>query len=303
MLVRRLSCLVVLVLLVAGCGGDGAPESVSDSTAAETMAEGHEGDTPTATAAAREPDGPVDAREVTYGEAADGTPITGYLAVPSNPDSVLSAQDRDPASAALPGLVVIHEWWGLNDNIRTATRRLAGEGYRALAVDLYADSTADTPKRAQALMKRATGAPEALTANLRAAHEQLQSAGAPRVAILGWCFGGGMTFQALADRPAAFAAAVPYYGTPESMTADVLQQLETPVQSHFGRQDNVVPTKQVEALQSRLDGTGADVQIYEYDAGHAFANPSGKNYDADAATTAWDRTTQFLETHLYPDDE
>ena len=267
------------------------------------MAEGHEGDTPTATAAAREPDGPVDAREVTYGEAADGTPITGYLAVPSNSDSVLSAHGRDPASAALPGLVVIHEWWGLNDNIRTAARRLAGEGYRALAVDLYADSTADTPDRAQALMKQATGAPEALMANLRAAHEQLQAAGAARVAVLGWCFGGGMTFRALADRPAAFAAAVSYYGTPEALTADVLTQLETPVQAHFGRQDNVVPPKQVEALRARLDGTGTDVQIYEYDAGHAFANPSGEQYDPEAAAQAWTRTTDFLATHLYPDAE
>jgi len=267
------------------------------------MAEGHEGDTPTATAAARAPDAPVDAREVTYGETADGTPITGYLAVPSKPDSVLSAHGRDPASAALPGLVVIHEWWGLNDNIRVATRRLAGEGYRALAVDLYADSTAETPKRAQALMKRATGTPEALMANLRAAHDHLQSDGAARVGILGWCFGGGMTFQALADRPAVFAAAVPYYGTPESMTADVLSQLQTPVLAHFGRRDNVVPPKQVEALQSRLDGTGADVQIYQYDAGHAFANPSGENYDAEAAATAWARTTDFLKTHLYPEGE
>jgi carboxymethylenebutenolidase len=265
------------------------------------MADGHEDDTPTATAAAREPDVPVDAREVTYGEAADGTPITGYRVVPSNPDSVLAAHGRDPATAALPGLVVIHEWWGLNDNIRAATRRLAGEGYRALAVDLYADSTADTPKRAQALMKRATGTPKALVANLRAAHEALQADGAVRVGVLGWCFGGGMTFRALADRPAAFDAAVPYYGTPESMTADVLTQLETPVLAHFGRQDNVVPTTQVEALRARMDGTGADVQIYEYDAGHAFANPSGNTYDAEAAATAWGRTTDFLETHLYPD--
>lgn len=300
---RRLPAVLLLIALLAGCGGEPADPSAPDTSAAETMAEGHEGDTPTATKAAREPDVLVAAREVTYGETADGAPITGYRALPSNPDSVLSAHGRDPAVDALPGLVVIHEWWGLNDNIRTATRRLAGEGYRVLAVDLYADSTAQTPDRAQALMQQATSAPEALMANLRAAHEHLRSEGAPRVAVLGWCFGGGMTFRALADRPAAFDAAVPYYGTPEALTADVLQQLKTPVLAHFGRQDNVVPTAQVEALRSRLDGTGADVQVYQYDAGHAFANPSGENYDADAAATAWTRTTQFLKTHLYPDAE
>ena len=267
------------------------------------MAEGHEGDTPTATKAAREPTVPVEAREVSYGNTADGTPITGYLAVPATPDSVLAARDRDPSVDALPGLVVVHEWWGLNDNMRTATRRLAGEGYRALAVDLYADSTAQTPKRAQALMKQATSTPEALMANLRAAHDHLQPNGASRVGVLGWCFGGGMTFRALADRPAAFDVAVPYYGTPAPLTAAVLQNLETPVLAHFGRKDNVVPPKQVEALRARLADTEADVQIYEYDAGHAFANPSGKNYNAAAARNAWDRTTTVLQEHLYPTTE
>lgn len=289
--------LTLLFLFVSGCGGNG---NGSTSTDAERMADGHEGDTPTATAASREPSIPVMGEEVAYTQI-DGTPVTGYLAAPSSPDSVLQARGLDPDADDLPGVVVIHEWWGLNDNIRAAARRLAGEGYRVLAVDLYGDSTAQSPDQAQALMQQATSDSEQLMNNLRAAHRYLQrETGASRVAVMGWCFGGGMTFRAVADRPVAFDAAVPYYGTPEAMTDSVLERLDTPILAHFGRQDEVVSPEQVEALRSRLTGLDADVQIYEYDAGHAFANPSGENYDAEAASTAWSRTTEFLRTHLYP---
>jgi carboxymethylenebutenolidase len=86
------------------------------------------------------------------------------------------------------------------------------------------------------------------------------------------------------------------------MTAATLEKLTTPILAHFGRQDEVVPPEAVDAFESRLAETDADVQIYRYDAGHAFANPSGENYDPDAASTAWSRTTDFLHTHLYPSD-
>jgi carboxymethylenebutenolidase len=290
-----LSGVLAVLLLCTGC----QPEAPGVS--AEAMAEGHAGDTPVATGAARAPAVPVDTGAVTYGRAADGTPLTGYLAAPAHPDSVLSAHGREPGADRLPGVVVIHEWWGLNDNVRAATRRLAGEGYRALAVDLYGDSTAQTPRRAQSLMQAATSAPEQIAANLRAAHQHLATEeGAPRVAVMGWCFGGGMTFRAVADRPTAFDAAVAYYGTPQAMTASVLDDLTTPILAHFGQQDQVVPPKQVEAFRSRLDGRAVDVQVYMYDAGHAFANPSGESYDAAAADAAWGRTTAFLRAHLYP---
>jgi carboxymethylenebutenolidase len=288
--------LLAVLLVCSGCSAE------EPGASAEAMAEGHEGDTPVATDAAREPAAPVDTAAVTYGRSEDGTALTGYLAAPSSPDSVLSAHGRDPSSAQLPGVVVIHEWWGLNDNVRTATRRLAGKGYRALAVDLYGDSTAQTPQQAQSLMQSATGDPEQIAANLRAAHQHLAAdEGAPRIAVMGWCFGGGMTFRAVADRPTAFDAAVAYYGTPEAMTPSVLEQLTTPILAHFGRQDQVVSPKQVKAFRSRLDGRGVNVQVYMYDAGHAFANPSGNSYDAEAAEAAWGRTTAFLQTHLYPD--
>lgn len=289
---RLVGGLLALFLLVLGCGGD-------DASPAEEMSTAHEGDSARGTAAVQKPAIPVEMRNVTYMTSEDGEEVTGVLAAPSNPDSVLEARGLDPSTENLPGLVVVHEWWGLNENIRGATRRLAGEGYRALAVDLYSDSTAETPAEAEALMSKATGNPDRIMANIRRAHEYLRSEeGASRVGIIGWCFGGGETFRAVANQPTAFDAAVVYYGSPAALTADAIQELTTPILAHFGREDEAVSTEEVDTLQSRLEGVDADVQIHMYEAAHAFANPTGTRYEPDAAETAWNRTTDFLEQHL-----
>ncbi len=97
------------------------------------------------------------------------------------------------AAEPLPGIIVIHEWWGLNDNIKAMTRRLAGEGYVVLAVDLYGGATAETPEAAQALMTALLAEPEAARRNLRQAYDYLEKyALAPRIASLGWCLGRGV---------------------------------------------------------------------------------------------------------------
>jgi len=259
------------------------------------MADEHEGDTPTATEAAQRPAIPVDGRTVTYWQQ-DGSDVTGYLAAPTNADSVRSARGVD----ALPGIVVIHEWWGLNDNVRAATRRLAGEGYRALAVDLYGNAVAKTPDSAQALMGRAMENPERQVENVLAGRAYLSAeADAPRTAVLGWCFGGGMTYRTLATDPAVFDAAVAYYGTPEPLSGDALQALETPVLAHFGTQDQAVSIDAARSFRDRMNDAEKSLSYHEYDAGHAFANPSGERYNPAAADTAWTRTTDFLRRHLY----
>lgn len=263
------------------------------------MAEEHEGDTPTATEAAQAPAIPVEGDTVTYGEQ-DGTDLTGYLAEPASVDSVLDARDAD----ALPGIVVIHEWWGLNDNIRAAARRLAGEGYRALAVDLYGDTVAETPDSAQALMEEAMDAPEQLVDNINMGRSYLTSeTDAPRTAVLGWCFGGGLTFRTLANVPSEYDAAVAYYGTPEPLGDEALEALDTPVLAHFGTEDRAVSIEEARSFRDRAEEAGAPVTYHEYEAGHAFANPSGEQYDADAAEQAWGRTSDFLQTHLVSEGE
>ena len=273
--------------LLIGCGSDGGSE-------AERMAEEHEGDTPTATEAAQAPKIPVEGRTVTYGQQ-NGTARTGYLAAPADVDSVRSARGGD----ALPGIVVIHEWWGLNDNVRAATRRLAGEGYRALAVDLYGGAVAETPDSAQALMGQAMREPSRLVENVRDGRAYLSSeADAPRTALLGWCFGGGMTYRTLAEEASAFDAAVAYYGTPDPLAGEALQALETPILAHFGTQDQAVPIDAARKFRDRMEDAGTSLAYHEYDAGHAFANPSGESYEPAAAEQAWTRTTDFLQTHL-----
>lgn len=260
------------------------------------MAEEHAGDTPTATDAAQAPTIPVESRTVSYWTQ-DGSDVTGYLAAPANADSVLSARESD----ALPGIVVIHEWWGLNENVRAATRRLAGEGYRTLAVDLYDGAVAETPDSAQALMGRAMKAPSQLVENVVAARAYLTAEmDAPRTAVLGWCFGGGMTYRTLASSPSAFDAAVAYYGNPEPLSGDALQALNTPILAHFGTQDQAVSIESARRLRDRMTEAGKSLSYHEYDAGHAFANPSGDSYEPAAADRAWSRTTAFLQTHLIP---
>jgi len=276
-------------LFLMGCGAD-------QNSEADRMAEEHEGDTPTATDAAQAPAIPVEGRTVSYWDQS-GSDVTGYLAAPANVDSVLSTRESD----ALPGIVVIHEWWGLNENVRAATRRLAGEGYRTLAVDLYGGAVAETPDSAQALMGRAMEAPSQLVENVKAARAYLSAeTDAPRTAVLGWCFGGGMTYRTLASGPAAFDAAVAYYGNPEPLLGDALQALETPVLAHFGTQDQAVSIESARRLRDRMTEAGKSLAYHEYDAGHAFANPSGESYEPAAAKEAWSRTTSFLKTHLFP---
>lgn len=288
--------LLAFMLMVAGCGG-AEEDSYSDD-----MAEQHEDDAPEATAAAREPIIPVDASTVPYGTTDAGETITGYIAAPERPDSVLQARGLDPSTAQLPGLIVIHEWWGLNENIRTATRRLAGEGYRALAVDLYEGSTADTPEGARELMQLAMQDRARLLANLRAAAAFLrEETEAPRVGIMGWCLGGGMALNGALDQPEALDALVIYYGRIQSAEQSELAALQMPILGHFGGEDESIPLENVRAFEQALEDQGKDAQVYTYDdAGHAFANPSGQNYHPEAAAEAWDRTTRFLQQHLYP---
>jgi len=290
---RSLILLVLAGAVLLGCTGG---ESETDR-----MAEEHDGETPTATDAARAPESPVTADTVSYTQTGDGTPVVGYMAAPANPDSILSARGQDPSSAHLPGIVVIHEWWGLNDNIRTATRRLAGQGYRALAVDLYNGATANSSDSARVLMQRTMDQPGRMRANLQAAHDYLRSeTSAPHVAVMGWCFGGGRTFEAVAAAPTQYDAAVAYYGTPSSMTLEVLRETTTPILAHFGRTDQAVSPEAARDFESRFTEAGATGAIHFYDAGHAFANPSGESYVPEAAETAWSRTTDFLTQNLYP---
>ncbi|NEZ63731.1 dienelactone hydrolase family protein [Leptolyngbyaceae cyanobacterium CCMR0082] len=267
------------------------PPSSSQTPAndqSEAIAELHNDDVPVASPAAKDVAAEtITAQDVTYGTL-DGIPFEGYLVKP--------AEVTEP----LPGLIVIQEWWGLNDNIRTMTRRLAAEGYAALAVDLYDGQVAETRDEAKTLVQAAIQNSDRLTQNVIAAHNYLTNEQqAPKVGSIGWCFGGSWSFNAALALPEDLDAAVIYYGSQLSTDLTTLEPLQMPIQGHFGALDTNPSPDTVQSFETALKNLGKDTDIYIYEgANHAFANPSGTRYNADAADLAWQRTIAFLRQHL-----
>jgi carboxymethylenebutenolidase len=275
--------LLLLCLAPAVVAGE---RSDMDKDAAK-MAEQHKHDKPTATAAATAaPAQAVTGEDVVYATVG-GKPVHGYLARPK------------AAKGPLPGLIVIHEWWGLNDNIRGMARRLAGEGYTALAVDLYGGQTADTPDKAKELMGAVLKDTAAGADNVKQAYAYLTThEKAPRVGAIGWCFGGGWSLQTALLLPDKVAADVIYYGHLETDKAK-LSPLKMPILGFFGGKDQSIPVSSVREFEKDLKELGKSVEVHVYDdADHAFANASGGNYNAKDAEDAWKRTTAFFRKNL-----
>ena len=251
----------------------------SDEDYAAAMAREHAGDTPVPAAAGGAP-----AREVS-GAVIEQDGLRGYLA--------------RPADAPRAGLIVIHEWWGLNENIREMSNRLAAAGYLALAVDLYDGEAATDPARARELMSAAMDAPERIDAQLEAAFRWLRDeGGVARVGTIGWCFGGALSLRTAMMLPEELDAAVIYYGRVVTEPAR-LAPLMMPILGIFGGQDRGIPVASVLEFEAILQTLGKTAEIVIYDdADHAFANPSGTRYEPAAADDAWRRTLEFLAEHL-----
>jgi len=261
--------------------------AMSDQQYLQAMAGMHMHDAPVASPAAmHKPARPVHGTEVVYATV-NGKPVHAYLSEPAN------------SKGPLPGIIVIHEWWGLNDNIRSMADQLAAEGYAALAVDLYAGHVATTPEAAQALMKGVLADTSAAADNLRQAYAYLHDTEhAARIGVIGWCFGGGWSLQTALMLPDKIDATVMYYGRPVDDVA-ALSKLKMPLMGFFGEQDKGITVQDVQAFQKALRAAQVDAEIHEYPhAGHAFANPSGENYRPAAATDAWKRTLAFFARYL-----
>jgi carboxymethylenebutenolidase len=287
MVVRSRSLL--LLLFLAGCSSQSdSTISAADRDTLDRTAEAHAHDTPVATPAATTPPvADVTGETVSYGTVG-GVPVEGYLVRPRQ------------APGRLPGLIVIHEWWGLNDNVRAEAARLAAEGYVVLAVDLYGGKLATEPPVAMKLSQELTANPAPAEENLRAAYKYLDKVEkAPRIGTIGWCLGGRWSLRAALILPDQVDATVIYYGTVKVDEAE-LAKLRMPILGLFGSKDRVVPVATVVAFEANLKrlGKNADIHIYE-GAEHAFANPSGTAYDPQAAEDAWRLTTAFLKEYLY----
>ena len=249
----------------------------------------HDGDSPIPTAIAQvEPQVPVVTESVEY-VVIDGQGVNGYYAYPQN------------ATEPLPGILAIHEWWGLNENIEAMARRLAGEGYQVLAVDLYNGKTADTPEGAKQLVQEVANNPFAAEANISKAYSFLATEKqASEIGSIGWCFGGSWSLSTALLFPKELDAAVIYYGGQiGEATTEELSTLEVPILGIFGAEDSSIPLQTVSEFESTLDELGKEAEIIIYEnAGHAFANPSGQNYVLEAAERAWTQTEEFLNEHL-----
>jgi len=279
---RRVLFAALCGLLLAGpatAQSAGDPPAGQDDEHLEAMAREHAGDTPVAAAAAGTPATGVSTETVQFGSG------DGYLA--------------RPAGTPRAGLIVIHEWWGLNDNIREMTRRLAAEGYLALAVDLYRGEVAENPGEARALMQALMDDESYAGLQLGAAFGWLKNEGAvAQVGSIGWCLGGGLALRLALDMPEALDAVVVYYGRLVTDPAE-LAPLRAPLLGIFGGRDQGIPLETVREFETRMEALGKEAEIVVYEeAGHAFANPSGTRYQPEAATDAWRRTLAFLDEQL-----
>ncbi len=217
---------------------------------------------------------------------ADGTTASGYLAVPE--------------SGGGPAVVVLQEWWGLDDHIRGVCDRLAGAGLIALAPDLYHGETTEQPDEAQQMMMAmsmdAAEREMAGAVAYLAAHEGNSGTG---VGAIGWCLGGGLSVWAAATNPEIKACVTYYYvmahGKPD------FTEIGGPVLGHFGTGDDFVGVDAAEALLGELHEAGVAAEFVFYEgAGHAFFNDTNRlgTYDPDAAARSWERSIDFLREHL-----
>jgi carboxymethylenebutenolidase len=221
--------------------------------------------------------------QVTYPDAA-GETLMGYLA-------------RPEGAEALPAIVVIQEWWGLNEHIRDVTRRFARQGFVALAPDLYDGVVVTEPDEARKLVMELDmmEAVREIQQGIDFLQQQEYVAG-QQVGVVGFCMGGGLALNT-ARAEEDLGAAVAFYGRP--LSPEEVQDVQAPVLGLYGAEDQGIPVDEVRQMQSALEEAGVENELQVYDgAGHAFFNDTRDSYDADAAADAWERTLAWFRTHL-----
>lgn len=208
---------------------------------------------------------------------------------------VTAALARPAGGAHAPAVMLVHEWWGLNDQIKSMAVELSRLGFLALAVDLFQGRVATNPDDARAL-SQAVKPPEAADTLTAWAQWLLNHPeGNRKVGALGWCFGGGWALHAATLAP--IDATVVYYGRAD-LSPEQLGHLKGPVLAHFGRDDQFITADKVRAFEQAMKKARKPYTLYWYNAGHAFANPTGDNYHRDDAQLAWTRSVEFLRKEL-----
>jgi carboxymethylenebutenolidase len=199
-----------------------------------------------------------------------------------------------------PAVVVVQEWWGLDDWVKDQARALAKEGYVALAVDLYRGKVTAKQEEAHQLMMGTP--PDQALRDLRAGFVHLQahpSVRKDRIGALGWCMGGRYALELATVEP-GLAAVVAYYGAPPTDPAKIAA-IRAPVLGSFGAEDKGPTPEQARAFEAAMKKAGKTIEVKVYPgAGHAFANVNNPwgGYRKEAAEDAWARAKAFLSKHL-----
>lgn len=218
----------------------------------------------------------------------DGKNVDGYLAEPA-------------AGSKAPAMVVIQEWWGMNDQIKGVADRVAKAGYRALVPDLYRGKVTVEAKEAEHLMNSLNFG-DAAGQDIRGAVQYLKQS-SPKVGVTGFCMGGALTLLSACNVP-EMSTGVVWYGYPPLEYVDA-SKIKAPLLGHWATRDQAFAISGVDALEKKLKDAGVKYEFYRYDAKHAFANETADekklaivNYDAKAAELAWQRTMDFLSRTL-----
>lgn len=210
----------------------------------------------------------------------DGGSTRGYLA---------------EAGPGTPGVILIQEWWGLNEHIQRLADRMAAAGITALAPDLYRGRLAHSADEASHMMTNLDFA-DATHQDLRGATQYLAQRGG-KIGVMGFCMGGALTVASAVHVP-GLSAAVCFYGIPPAGFADPAR-IRIPFQGHFASLDDWCTPALVDKLEAAMAQAGQHPDIHRYQAHHAFVNQTRPEvYDATCAQQAWDRTVSFLHTHL-----
>lgn len=217
----------------------------------------------------------------------------------SGSDTISSFLAQPEGTGPFPALVVIHEWWGINDQIKDVTKKFAQEGYVALAVDLYRGEITTDAGEARKLSQRLPKS--RAIQDMLAALSYLQKQPIViknKIGSIGWCMGGGYSLQ-MAINSSELAACVIYYGRLET-DEEQLKRITSPVIGFFGEEDSAIPVESVKSFQETMKNLGKKVEIHIYPgAGHAFANPTRSSaYRPKATEDAWSKTLTFLQESL-----
>ena len=220
----------------------------------------------------------VDAMEVNYFQNSNG-----YLAKPA-------------VDGKYPAVIMIHEWWGLNENIRDMAEKLASHGYIVFAVDLYDGQVATTSDDAREL--RSSFEDQYWIENMNVATEYVQEQYLPdKIGSIGWCFGGQQSLNLALNNEDMDATAI-YYGRLVT-EPETLSSINWPILGIFAELDQGIPPEQVNEFESALNELDITNDIHIYPGvDHAFANPSGERYAPEASMDAWQKTIEFFETNL-----